>query len=118
MHIQLSQISVLAPASRPASLVLILRQLVPCILVGASAATDLNSACTAALQPVSTFGNGSTASLQDGRFVRAAKAVGDCLSRVKTLSESVNSAASFRESCSKVLGAAFAASLALQEVRG
>lgn len=54
--------------------------------------------------------------LQDSRFVRAAKTVGDCLGRVKTLSEHVNSATGFRESCSKLLGAAFAASLALQEV--
>lgn len=55
--------------------------------------------------------------LQDSRFVRAAKTVGECLGRVKTLSEAVNSATGFRESCSKLLGAAFAASLALQEVR-
>jgi hypothetical protein len=55
--------------------------------------------------------------LQDSRFVRAAKTVGECLGRVKTLSERVNSATGFRESCSKLLGAAFAASLALQEVR-
>jgi hypothetical protein len=50
--------------------------------------------------------------------VRAAKTVADCLGRVKELSEAVNSASAFRESCSKLLGAAFAASLALQEVGG
>jgi hypothetical protein len=58
-----------------------------------------------------------TASAMDTRFVRAAKTVGECLGRVKTLSERVNSASAFRESCSKLLGAAFACSLALQEVR-
>jgi hypothetical protein len=52
-----------------------------------------------------------------GRFQRAARTVGDCLSLVKGLSPEVNSARSFREKCSNLLGAAIAASLALQEVR-
>lgn len=72
----------------------------------------------AGLQGPSLLGNGgaAAAAAMDGRFVRAAKTVAECLGRVKTLSERVNSAASFRESCSKLLGAAFASSLALQEV--
>jgi hypothetical protein len=53
-----------------------------------------------------------------GRFQRAARTVGDCLALVKGLSPEVNSARSFREKCSNLLGAAIAASLALQEVRG
>jgi predicted RNA-binding Zn ribbon-like protein len=53
-----------------------------------------------------------------GRFQRAARTVGDCLVLVKQLSPEVNSARSFREKCSNLLGAAIAASLALQEVRG
>lgn len=68
------------------------------------------------VQVIPALGNGGSAI--DSRFVRAAKTVGECLGRVKTLSERVNSASAFRESCSKLLGAAFAASLALQEVRG
>ncbi len=63
-----------------------------------------------------TLGNGSASAI-DSRFVRAAKTVGECLGRVKVLSERVNSASAFRESSSKLLGAAFACSLALQEVR-
>jgi hypothetical protein len=62
----------------------------------------------------SILANGAPA--MDSRFVRAAKTVAECLGLVKTLSERVNSATAFRECCSKLLGGAFAASLALQEV--
>ncbi|KAF6263286.1 hypothetical protein COO60DRAFT_488362 [Scenedesmus sp. NREL 46B-D3] len=50
-----------------------------------------------------------------GRFQRATRTVGDCLALVKGLSPEVNSARSFREKCNNLLGAAIAASLALQE---
>lgn len=52
------------------------------------------------------------------RFQRTAHTVGDCLQAVKGLSQQANSARSFREKCSNLLGAAIAASLALQEVCG
>lgn len=50
------------------------------------------------------------------RFQRTAHTVSDCLLAVKGLSQQANSARSFREKCSNLLGAAIAASLALQEV--
>lgn len=84
-------------------------------IYGASGSNGAAAAAAAAGQQSSLLLSNST---KDGGrgFTRAAKTVGDCLSQVKVLSESVNSAASFRENCSQVLGAAFAASLALQEV--
>jgi len=99
---------------------------------GSSASADLGALPTTGLGGTNTQAaaaaavaagavNGSSSTLPDssssGRFAGAAKAVGDCLSRVKQLSESVHRATSFRESCSRLLGAALAAGLALQEVR-
>lgn len=59
----------------------------------------------------------AAASEANARFQRAARTVGDCLTLVKGLSPEVNSARSFREKCSNLLGAAIASTLALQEVR-
>jgi hypothetical protein len=55
-------------------------------------------------------------SITDTKFQRAAETVAECRTAIKELARLANDARLFREKCSLVLGSAYRATLALQEV--